>query len=102
MACALIARGIVHKLWHTSAGAATLPALGATPLPPVGPSALTQRLLACRSSLEDAQMPAPQVAGARAVLGQAVRATQAVEPHHQAAKEFFKEVSRGVWDRAAA
>lgn len=36
---------------------------------------------------------APQVAGARAVLGSAVRATQQAEVKHQAAKEFFKEVS---------
>ncbi|KAI7840448.1 hypothetical protein COHA_005874 [Chlorella ohadii] len=39
-------------------------------------------------------MAAPQVAGARAVLGLGVRAAQAPEVKHQAAKQFFKEVCR--------
>ena len=39
-------------------------------------------------------MAAPQVAGARAVLGLGVRAAQAPEVKHQAAKQFFKEVRR--------
>lgn len=41
-------------------------------------------------------MAAPQVAHARAVLGLGVRAAQATEVKHQAAKQFFKEVG-GAW-----
>lgn len=48
------------------------------------------------------RMAAPQVAGARAVLGLGVRAAQAPELKHQAAKQFFKEVRSLLGNRGGS
>lgn len=48
------------------------------------------------------RMAAPQVAGARAVLGLGVRAAQAPELKHQAAKQFFKEVGGALGNRGGS